>query len=48
VNQSFVEAGAIFDVATSVVMRSAYWEYAFLQSSLHDQWAWKYASTLEA
>jgi hypothetical protein len=48
VNQSFVEAGAIFDVATSVVMRSEYWEYAFLQSSLHDQWAWKYASTLES
>lgn len=48
VNQSFVEVGAIFDVATSVVMRSEYWEYAFLQSSLHDQWAWKYASTLES
>jgi hypothetical protein len=48
VNQSFVEACAIFDVATSVVMRSEYWEYAFLQSSLHDQWAWKYASTLES
>jgi len=48
VNQSFVEPGAIFDVATSVVMRSEFWEFAFLQSSLHDQWAWKYASTLES
>jgi len=48
VNQSFVEVGPIFDVATSVVTRSEYWEYAFLQSSLHDHWAWKYASTLES
>jgi len=48
VNQSFVEAGAIFDVATSVVMRSEYWEYTFLQSSFHSHWAWKYASTLES
>lgn len=47
VNQSFVEAGAIFDVATSVVMRSEYWEYAFLQSSLHNHWAWKYGSTMK-
>ncbi|MCO5256306.1 MAG: restriction endonuclease [Lentimicrobium sp.] len=48
VNQSFVEVGAIFDVATSVVTRSEYWEYSFLQSTLHDCWAWKYASTLES
>jgi hypothetical protein len=48
VNQSFVEVRAIYDVATSVVIRSGYWEYAFLQSSIHDQWAWKYASTLES
>lgn len=48
VNQSFIEVGAVFDVATSVVVRSEYWEYAFLQSSIHDQWAWKYASTLES
>jgi hypothetical protein len=47
VNQSFVEAGAIFDVATSVVMRSEYWEYAFLQSSFHSHWAWKYGSTMK-
>lgn len=47
VNQSFVKAGAIFDVATSVVMRSEYWEYAFLQSSLHNHWAWKYGSTMK-
>ena len=46
--QSFIEVGAVFDVATSVVIRSKYWEYAFLQSSLHDNWAWKYASTLES
>jgi N-6 DNA Methylase len=51
VNQSFVEISdslKIFDVATTVVMRSEFWEYAFLQSSIHDHWAWKYASTLES
>ena len=47
VNQSFVEVGAIFDVATSVVTRSEYWEYTFLQSSLHSLWAWKYGSTMK-
>jgi hypothetical protein len=47
VNQSFVEVGAIFDVATSVVIRSEYWEYTFLQSSFHNHWAWKYGSTMK-
>ncbi|MFT3846818.1 MAG: N-6 DNA methylase [Lacibacter sp.] len=47
VNQSFVDVGAVFDVATSVVIRSEYWEYAFLQSSLHNHWAWKYGSTMK-
>jgi hypothetical protein len=47
VNQSIVEVGAIFDVATSVVVRDQYWEYAFLQSSLHNHWAWKYGSTMK-
>ncbi|HOY30379.1 MAG TPA: restriction endonuclease [Bacteroidales bacterium] len=47
VNQSFVKVGAIFDVATSVVIRSEYWEYAFLQSTLHNLWAWKYGSTMK-
>jgi hypothetical protein len=48
VNQSFVEVGPIFDVATTVVTRSEYWEYALLQNSMHEVWAWKYASTLES
>lgn len=48
VNQSFIEVEKIFDVATSVVARSEYWEYAFLQNTLHQTWAWKYASTLES
>ncbi len=48
VNQSFVEVGPIFDVATTVVIRDTWYEYAALQSSLHDHWAWKYASTLES
>lgn len=47
VNQSFVEPGAIFDVATSVVMRSEFWEFAFLQSTFHNHWAWKYGSTMK-
>lgn len=47
VNQSFIEVGAIFDVATSVVIRSDYWEFAFLQSSFHSDWAWKYGSTMK-
>lgn len=47
VNQSFIDVGPIFDVATSVVIRSEYWEYAFLQSSLHNHWAWKYGSTMK-
>ena len=48
VNQSFVNIGPIFDVATSVVARSEWWEYSLLQNSLHESWAWKYASTLES
>jgi len=48
VNQSFIKVGPIFDVATTVVARSEYWEYALLQNSLHTSWAWKYASTLES
>jgi hypothetical protein len=48
VNQSFILKDLIFDVATSVVVRKNIWEYAFLQSTLHEQWAWKYASTLES
>lgn len=47
VNQSFVDVGPIFDVATSVVVRNKWFEYAALQSSIHDQWAWKYASTMK-
>lgn len=47
VNQSFVDVGAIYDVATSVVIRDENWEYAFLQSSLHQHWAWKYGSTMK-
>ncbi|HRW85135.1 MAG TPA: N-6 DNA methylase [Bacteroidales bacterium] len=47
VNQSFVEVGPVFDVATSVVVRSECWEYSFLQNSLHSIWAWKYGSTMK-
>jgi hypothetical protein len=47
VNQSFIEVGAIFDVATSVVVRSKYWEFASLQNTFHNIWAWKYGSTMK-
>jgi hypothetical protein len=47
VNQSFIEVGPIFDVATTVVTRSEYWEYALLQNSFHSHWAWKYGSTMK-
>jgi methylase of polypeptide subunit release factors len=47
VNQSFIDVGPVFDVATSVVIRSDYWEYSFLQSTFHNHWAWKYGSTMK-
>lgn len=47
VNQSFIDVGSVFDVATSVVIRDKYWEYAFLQSTLHRHWAWRYGSTMK-
>jgi type I restriction-modification system DNA methylase subunit len=48
VNHSFVSMGIVYDVATNVVARSAYLEYVFLQNSIHNEWCWKYASTLES
>lgn len=47
VNQSFIKVGPIFDVATSVVLRDTFGEYAFLQSTFHNHWAWKYGSTMK-
>jgi hypothetical protein len=48
VNHSFVESNQIFDVATNVVAKDDYISYCFLQSTLHQEWAWKNASTLES
>lgn len=48
VNHSFVKPDVVFDVATSIVTRFNFFEYALLQNSLHDCWAWKYASSLES
>jgi hypothetical protein len=28
-------------------MRSEFWEFAFLQSTFHNHWAWKYGSTMK-
>lgn len=36
------------EIATNVVARSTYMEYSFLQNTLHNEWCWKYASTLES
>jgi len=48
VNHSSVHVGLIYDVATNVVTRTKYMEYSFLQNTLHNEWCWKYASTLES
>lgn len=46
VNSIFVDNSYVYDVTTNVVARFTYREFAFLQSSLHEYWAWKYASTM--
>jgi len=48
VNHSFVHTDQIFDVATNVVAKDDFRSYAFLQSTIHQEWAWKNASTLES
>jgi hypothetical protein len=48
VNHSFIPVGLVYDVAANVVARTTYLEYALLQNSFQEQWAWKYASTLES
>lgn len=48
INHSFIDVGFTYDVATNVVNRTTFYEYAFLQASIHNEWAWKYASTLES
>jgi len=47
VNQSFVDVGPVFDVATSVVVRDQWFEFASLQNTFHQEWAWKYGSTMK-
>ncbi|MBN1198107.1 MAG: hypothetical protein JXA23_02060 [Bacteroidales bacterium] len=48
VNHSLSQVGKVFDVATNVVLRTQFHEFAILQSSLQNEWAWKYSSTLES
>ncbi|MCH6236662.1 Eco57I restriction-modification methylase domain-containing protein [Cognataquiflexum rubidum] len=48
VNHSFVDYKTIFDVANTVVARSDFKSFTFLQNTFHDQWAWKYSSSLES
>lgn len=47
VNHSFVTEDTVIDVGNSVVARETFWEYSFLQSSIHNHWAWNYASTMK-
>ena len=48
VNHSFVSTDQIFDVALNVIAKDDFKSYAFLQSTIHQEWAWKNASTLES
>lgn len=48
VNHSIVKKDQIFDVATNVVAKDDFISYVFLQSTIHQEWAWKNASTLES
>ena len=48
VNHTFLPTNYVFDVGTNVISRNSYYHFAFLQSSFHDFWAWKHASTLES
>lgn len=42
----FIEKNVVFDVTTTVVARTKYSDFAFLQSSFHEHWSWKYGSTM--
>ncbi|MBM3919982.1 MAG: hypothetical protein FJ347_02015 [Sphingomonadales bacterium] len=42
----FVDNEFVYGVTTNVVARYTFCEFAFLQSSLHEYWAWKYGSTM--
>lgn len=46
VNSIFISNEYVYDVTTNIVTRYTYHEFAFLQSSLHEYWAWKYGSTM--
>lgn len=48
VNHTFLPTNYVFDVGTNVIARNSYYHFAILQSSFHDFWAWKHASTLES
>lgn len=48
VNHSLIPSGFIYDVGTNIVDRTSVHDYTVLQSGLHNEWAWKYASTLES
>ncbi|MBL6955874.1 MAG: restriction endonuclease [Chlorobium phaeobacteroides] len=48
VNHTFFAPDSVFGHANTVVARSNFSHHTYLQSSLHSEWAWKYASTLES
>lgn len=44
---SFVDSNQIFSDALVVFNFSSYKEFSLLQSSIHEEWAWKYSSTMK-
>jgi hypothetical protein len=45
-SMTFVDSKAVFHDKVVVLSYEKYWEFLVLQSSLHDEWAKKYSSTL--
>lgn len=48
INHSYIDHDFVFDVGTNIIARIHFFEFALLQSNLHNEWAWKYASSLES
>jgi len=48
INHSYIDCDFVFDVGTNIIIRIQFFEFGILQSNLHNEWAWKYASSLES
>ena len=46
-NFEFIESGNIYSNSLGIICTDSFFIYAFLNSSLHNHWAYKYASLLE-